>query len=222
MATVLIAQAHAQTSDAAELVKKAKAFGNSTSTWTAEVTEVSKIEGPGMKVMGEIHTRMAAEPSLKMSRVNSGDDRTIMVCDGTNFFYLGDGLTYDQREATQQCNVPLISLYDGTLKELSKLSNGLTSLSKVGEDHVLLSDGDHPCVLIRAEFKQESWRRIGTMCIDPVRPVVLRDVSEAANPGTGVSGTTTRTFTAFELNPSIPPNTFHFTIPPGAAKLPPR
>jgi hypothetical protein len=80
-----------------------------------------------------------------MSRVNSGDDRTTMVCDGTELFYSGDAHSYYEYGATQQCNLRLIDFYEPSLKQLSEPSNSLASVSIIGEDHVLLADGESLC-----------------------------------------------------------------------------
>jgi len=223
LVVLLVAHARAQSSkNATELLEKAKAFGESTTIWRAEVTQASQVLGPGVNLKSEIRTKVSAQPSLKMSRVNSGDDRTIMVCDGTDFFYSGDAHSYYKYGATQQCNLPLIDFYEPSLKQLLEPSS-LASVSVVGEDHVVLKDGDRRCVVIRAELKQEFVHTIRTMCIDPARPVILRDSFEAENQARGVKSSTTTTFTSFELKPNISPDTFQFTIPPGAVEVqPPR
>jgi hypothetical protein len=85
--------------DATELLRKARAFGESTRSWRAEVVETSQMSGPGMNLQSEVRTKIAAQPPLKMSRQNSGSDRTIMVCDGAEAFYSGDGHSYYKGEA---------------------------------------------------------------------------------------------------------------------------
>jgi outer membrane lipoprotein-sorting protein len=208
LAVLLVAQARGQSAkDATELLQKTKAFGEQVKSWKAEFTQTSKLMGPGINLKDEIRTKVASQPPLKMMRLNSGDDRTIMVCDGTNFFYSGDAHSYYKNEPTQQCNLPLIALYEPSLKQLSEPSNSLVSLSVVGEDNVLLNDGARRCVVVRAELEQGPVHTVRTMCIDPARPIVLRDVVEAENQASGVKSSITITFTSFELNPQISPDT---------------
>ena len=222
LAVFLVAQARAQSSkDATELVEKAKTFGENTRVWRAEITQTSQMLGPGIKLKSEVRTKVSAQSPLKMSRVNSGDDRTTMVCDGAELFYSGDAHSYYEYGATQQCNLPLIDFYEPSLKQLSNPSNSLASISFIGEDHVLLADGDRHCMVIRAELKQGPLHTVRTMCIDPARPVILRDILEAENQANSVKTSTTTTFTSFELNPYISPETFQFTIPSGAVKVEP-
>ena len=66
--------------DATGLLRKAQSFAENTRTWRAEVVERSQISGSGMNLQGEVRTKIAAQTALKMSRQNSGDDQTILVC----------------------------------------------------------------------------------------------------------------------------------------------
>ena len=96
--------------DATELLQKAKSFGENTHTWRAEAVQTLQVSGPGLKMLStDIHIKLAAEPLFKMSRVNSGDDRTAMVCDGTQQFYSGDGLSYYLNQVGGQCSFSLLS-----------------------------------------------------------------------------------------------------------------
>jgi outer membrane lipoprotein-sorting protein len=222
MAVLLVAQARAQNSrGATELLQKTKAFGEQLKSWRAEFTQTSQMLGPGLNLKDEVRTKIASQPPLKMSRVNSGDDRTTMVCDGVNFFYSGDAHSYYKDEANQQCNLPLIALYEPSLEQLLEPSNSVVSLSVIGEDHVRLTDGERRCVVIRAELKRGPVHTVRRMCIDPARPTILRDIVEAENQANGLKSSTTTTLTSFEVNADISPDTFRFTVPPGAVEAHP-
>jgi outer membrane lipoprotein-sorting protein len=213
---LLVAPVHAQSvADATELLQKAKAFGESTRSWRAEVIETEQMSGPGMKLHSEVHTKIAAQPSQKMSRQNSGSDRTIMVCDGAETFYSGDGHSYYKGEAlaTPQCDLPLIKFYEPY--------NSPASLSVLGEDHVRLTDGERRCVVIRAELRQGPVNTVRTMCIDRSQPLILRDVIEREDERTGIKSSRTISFVSFENNPTFSPDTFRFTVPPGAVEAKP-
>jgi outer membrane lipoprotein-sorting protein len=202
--------------DATELLRKAKAFGESTLSWRAELVQTSKISGQGMDMQDEVHVKIAAEPPMKMSRQNSGSDKTVMVCDGTHSFYSGDGHSFykhDDVRVTPQCDLPLIKFYE--------LFDGPASISVVGEDRVRLADGERRCVVIRAVWTRETGTAVRTMCIDPSRPLILRDVKESEDKKTGIKSSMTTTFVSFESNPTFSPDTFRFSIPPGAVEAKP-
>ena len=213
-AAILISvPAHAQSvENATELFQKARAFGESTKSWRAEVVETSRISGRGMNLHSEVRTRIAAHPPLKMSRQNSGSDRTVFICDGVETFYSVDGHSYDRGEArvTPQCDLPLSKFYE--------LDDNPVSISFVGRDKVRLADGDRPCVVIRATWKQGTLTTARTMCIDPAQPLILRDVVEREDEKTGMRAVNTITFTEFESNPAFPPDTFHVSAPLGAVE----
>jgi hypothetical protein len=198
--------------DATELLRKARALAESTRSWRAEVVETSRMSGPGMNIQEEVRTRIAAQPPLKMSRQNSGSDRTILVCDGVGTFYSADGHSYykGDAQATPQCDLPLSKFYG--------LEGIPPSIAIVGRDHVRLADGDRSCVLVRAAWKQGTVSAVRTMCIDPARPLILRDIKESEDQGTGIKSANTTTFIDFESNPTFPPDTFRFSIPPDAVE----
>lgn len=213
---------HAQSSqDGTELLEKAKAFGENTKSWRAEVIQTSRISGPGIKLQDEIRIKIAAQPVLKMSRVNSGGDRTVMVCDGAELFYSGDGQSYYKYQATQQCELPLIAFYEPSLMNLYEPPSTPASISVVGEDHVRLADGNRRCIVIRAVLTRGSMHTVQTMCIDPSQPLILRDVVETEDGAAGHKWFTETTFTSFEKNPNFSPDTFRITIPPGAVEAKP-
>ena len=66
-----------------------------------------------------------------MRRENSGDDQTILVCDGAEAFYSGDGHNYYRGEAkvNPDCSFSLNRFYN--------LENNPASAEVTGRDHVL-------------------------------------------------------------------------------------
>ncbi|AFL90302.1 hypothetical protein Terro_4095 [Terriglobus roseus DSM 18391] len=197
--------------DAMELLQRAKSFGENTRSWRAEAVQTMQVSGPGLKLAStDIHIKLAAEGPLKMSRVNSGDDRTTMVCDGTQQFYSGDGgLSYYLNETGGQCSFPLMSFYEPSLMNFIVPSSNQASLFVVGDDYVHLADSERRCVVVRIVLEQA----VRTMCIDPIRPVILRDVVEIENKANGFRSSTTTTFLSFEDHPNFTPDTFRITIP---------
>ena len=200
---------------AAELFRKVQAFADFARTWKAEVIETSQLSGPGINLHEEVRTKLAAQTPLKMRRQNSGSDQTVLVCDGVETFYSGDGNGYYKGDArvTPQCDLPLSKFYE--------FEDNPTSISVVGQDHVRLADSDRLCVVVRATWRQEQVITVRTMFIDVSRPVVLRDVMERGDERTGMKLVKTTTFTSFETNPVFPPDTFRFSVPPSAVEVKP-
>lgn len=184
-------------------------------SWQAEVVERSQISGGGMNLSSEVRTKIAVQAPLKMSRQNSGDDQTILVCDGTKAFYSGDGHSYYRGEAkvNPDCNFPLSRFY--------KLEKNPAMASIVGRDHIRLADGDRDCVLVRATWRHAIVSGVHMMCIDPVSALILRDVAESKDEKTGIRMVNTTAFTSYESNPTFLPDTFRFSIPPGAVEAEP-
>jgi outer membrane lipoprotein-sorting protein len=168
-----------------------------------------------MNLQDEVRTRIAVQSPLKMSRKNSGDDQTILVCDGAETFYSGDGHSYYRGEARvmPECDFPLSKFY--------KLDNNPVTASVVGRDHVQLADGDRGCVLVRATWKHATLSTVRTMCIDPISALILRDVAESEDEKTGIRIVRTTAFISYESNPTFPPDTFRFSVPPGAVEARP-
>jgi outer membrane lipoprotein-sorting protein len=206
--------------DATELLRTVRSFAESIKSWRAEVVQTSQMSGPGLdprlNLQDEVRTKIAAQPPLKMIRQNSGSDRTVMVCDGAESFYSGDGHSYYKYEVrvTPKCDLPLSGFYN----EFYNMNNISAPISAVGRDHVRLADGDRDCIVVRAASKQGTVNAVQTMCIDPTRPMIVRYVKEVEDESTGFRSLYTITFSDFEINPAFPPDTFRFSIPPGAVE----
>jgi outer membrane lipoprotein-sorting protein len=208
------ALSHAQSiEDAKELLRKAQSAAESTTTWRAEVLERSQMSGGGIDLKEEVRTKIAVQAPLKMNRQNSGSDETILVCNGSETFYSGDGRSYylGEAKANPDCAYPLSKFYRFE-------NNPPATVSIVGRDRVRLAERDRDCVLVRATWKRGTVNYVRTMCIDPTSALVLRDVGENEDEQTGMRLVHTALFTSFESNPTFPPDAFKFTIPPGAVE----
>jgi outer membrane lipoprotein-sorting protein len=199
--------------DATALLRKTESLAGSTKSWRAEVIKSSQISGQGTNLEDEVHIKIAAQAPLKMRRENSGGDQTILVCDGADSFYSGDGHSYYRSPAkvNPDCDFPLSSFY--------QLRNDPTSALILGHDRVALADGDHACDVVRAEWKSAAAHVVRIMCIDPASGMIWRDVTETEN--AGMRTVVTTTFTSYESNPRLPPDTFKFSISPGAVEAKP-
>jgi outer membrane lipoprotein-sorting protein len=198
--------------EAAELLRKVQAAAETTKNWRAGVVVTSQITGGGMNLHSEVRVQISAQTPLRMSRRNSGDDRTILVCDGTEFFYTGDLHSYYRNDAkvNPDCEYPLSRFYN--------LQKEPTAVSIVGRDRVPLAGVNRECLLVRATWEHAGENATRTMCIDPDSALILRDVAETENRKMGVRSVTTTVFISYESNPVFPPDAFKFIIPPGAVE----
>jgi outer membrane lipoprotein-sorting protein len=211
---LVTASAGAQdTEDARALLQKTESLARSVKNWRAEVVETSHISGHGINLQDQVHIKIAAQSPLKMRRENSGSDQTILVCDGIESLYMGDGHNYYRGSATTNpdCDFPLSSFY--------KLQKDFVSASIVAHDQVVLADGNHICDVVRAEWKSAGSNVVRTMCIDPTSGFIWRDVTDTNN--AVMRSVETTTFTSYENNPTFPPDTFKISIPPGAVEAKP-
>jgi len=121
--------------DAKAFLQKAESQARSLKIWRAEIVETLQLSGNGMDMRSQVRTKIAVQAPLKIRRENIGDDQTVLVCDGTESFYTGDGHSYYRNSAkvNQDCEFPLRSSY--------QLAEGLVSISLVGHDQVALTDG---------------------------------------------------------------------------------
>jgi len=201
------------TQDPRVLLQSAESLVRNAKSWRAEIVETSRISGNGMDLQSQVRIKIAVQAPLKMRRENSGDDQTVLVCDGTESFYMGDGHNYYRNSAkvNQDCDFPLSSSYS--------LGKDPVLASITGHDQVVLADGSHACDVLRAEWKGPATRVVRTMCIDPASGFILRDITESDKQG--VRSVVTTTLTSYESNPTFPPETFKFSIPPGAVEAKP-
>jgi outer membrane lipoprotein-sorting protein len=192
-----------------------QSIAESTRTWRAEVIETSQLSGGGMNLKQKVRTKIAVQAPLKMRRENSGHDQTILVCDGAEAFYSGDGHSYYRSDAkvNPDCSFSLSRFYE--------LENNPATAAVVGRDHIRLTAGDRDCVLVRARWKHGTANAVRTMCIDPASALILRDVAESNDEHTAIRIVKTTTFISYESNPTFQPDTFKFSIPPGAIEAKP-
>ena len=193
------------------MLRSAASSAQTTKSWRAEGVEVSHISGTGMNLRNEVHFKIAVQDPSKMRRENSGDDRTQSVCDGTDRFYSGDGHSFSHSSvASSDCNFSLAGFY--------KLDANPASATVIGSDRIQIDGVLQECQIIRAEWNRKPQgslesRSVRTMCIDPVRQLILRDSTEDAT--SDLRSVRTTTFTSFEGDPKFSLDAFQFSIPTG-------
>ena len=106
----LAALASAQTSDARVLLEEIASSARAASSWRAEGVEVSELTGTGLQLHSEVHFKVAMQGPSKMRWETSGDDDTLMVCDGTDHWtYYQHGLSfYHTRRASAPVSPPWV------------------------------------------------------------------------------------------------------------------
>lgn len=211
----LLVVASAQTDDhALLLLHEAESFAQNTVSWRAEVVEAHEMAGQGMNLHGETRVKIAVQSPLRMRRKNSGDDQTLVVCDGTDKFYSGDGNSFYRSPlgVNNGCKFSLADYYH--------LEANPVLVTAIGRDHVQLDTGPAECELVRAEWDRDMkgspghWHIVRTLCIDPAH-VILRDHSESTETTRGLRSVETKTFTSYERDPVLPQDAFEFSIPTG-------
>lgn len=214
---VLSAVGFAQTDDHAFLLlREVESSAQAMKSWRADVIETHEMTGQGMNLHDETLVKIAVQSPLRMRRENSGDDRTVQVCDGMDSFYSGDAPGFYRNPAvvSSGCNFPLSEFY--------QLEANPVSAAVIGRDDVQLADGLKACEVVRAEWNRDveggpgRWHIVRTMCIDSVRHLILRDSTESTDVARGLHSVETKTFTSFESNASLPPEAFRFLVPTGS------
>ena len=206
IALLVVGSASAQAvSEGVLLLKKVEARAKSATNFRAEIIQKGQMARPGMIFQDEVRVNISSEIPLKMRRENSVGDRTLLVCDGTESFYSGDGHSYYRNPATlnSDCALPLVSLF--------QLGQPFDSVSIISNDHVRVSEVDRACIVVHTEWRKAATTVIRDMCIDPEWNLILRDVTVTENKTADMKISATITFISYESDPSFSPETFHFT-----------
>jgi outer membrane lipoprotein-sorting protein len=215
---LLAALASAQTYDARALLQDIASSGRATKSWRAEGVGIHELTGNGIQLRDEIRFKIAIQGPSKMRWETSGDDDTLMVCDGTDHWtYYSHGLSfYRNSVGVSPCNP--------ALGDYSQLTDNLTAAAVIGRDQVQFAGGPRECDIVRAEYTVPGSRDrvvalhnvVRTMCIDAPRRLILRDSLESA--GSGMRSTGTTTYSAYEREPMFSSDVFKFAVPTGTAE----
>jgi TonB family protein len=214
----LTALASAQTNDARALLRDIASSARATKSWRAEGVETHELTGNGIQLRDEIRFKIAIQGPSKMRWETSGDDDTLMVCDGTDHWtYYSHGLSfYRNSVGVSPCNP--------ALGDYSQLVDNLTAAIVIGRDQVQFAGGPRECEIVRAEYTVPGspdgvivlHTFIHTMCIDAPRRLILRDSVESAGSGMRSAGTTTDS--VYEREPTFSSDVFKFVVATGTAE----
>ena len=212
---LITALASAQTNDARALLEDIASSARATKSWTAEGVEIQELSGNGIQLRDEIRFKIAIQGPSKMRWETSGDDDTLMVCDGT------DHWTYYQHALSFYRNSVGVSPCKPGLGDYSQVMDNLTAAIVIGRDQIQFAGGPRECDLVRAEYTVPgspdggvaTRSSVHTMCIDAARQLILRDSGEST--GSGMRSTGTITYTFYEREPKLSPEVFEFQVSTG-------
>jgi TonB family protein len=107
--------------------------------------------------------------------------------------------------------------------DFSKIADNLVSATLIGRDNVQFANTTaKECQLVRAEYTVTraensslgTARHVRTLCIDPVRKLILRDSTESRT-ATDVVSVETTTYKSYERDTDLPDDLFQFQVPTG-------
>jgi TonB family protein len=209
----LAALASAQTNDARALLQDIVSSRRATKGWRAEGVEIHELTGNGLQLRDEIRFKIAIQGPSKMRWETSGDDNTLMVCDGTDHWtYYSHGLSFYRNSVSVSPCKPAIDDY-------SELTEDLTGAITIGRDRLDLAGEPHECDVVRAEYavaRSPNTSLVRTLCIDWERKLILRDSSDTS--ASGAHSITTITYSVYEREPMFSADVFKFTVPTGVAE----
>jgi TonB family protein len=205
----LAALASAQTSDARALMQEIAASSRATKSWRAEGVEVGEVTGNGIHVRNEARFKIAVQGPSKMRWETSGDNDTLVVCDGADHWtHYSHGGFHSSSVSVSPCTPER--------GDFSQMTENLTTATAIGRDQIQVAGGPQECELVRVEYAaagSPGGSAIRTLCIDTTRKLVLRDSSETV--AAGVHAIMTTTYSVYEREPALSPDTFKFAAPTG-------
>jgi len=200
------------------ILEQITASERETKTRHAEGVETDELAGEGMNLHTEITFKAFFRDPSHVRWETTGDNRTLMVCDGADHWTHSEPGTgfYRHPVEVSPCR-PQLPAFGGLL-------DNLVSANVVGSDHVPFESVQRDCDMLRAEYWIPASRGasatagttiIRTMCVEPARRLILRDRTESWTTGSNTRFTRTITFSAYERDAEIPEEAFRFVVPTG-------
>jgi len=200
------------------VLEQIAASERATRTWHAEGVETDELAGEGMNLHREITFKAFFRDPSHVRWETTGDNRTLMVCDGAAHWTFSEPGTGFYRHPVE------VSPCRSQLPAFGDLLDNLVSASVAGSDHILFEGVSRDCDLVRAEYWIPASRGasasagttiIRTMCVEPARRLVLRDRTESWTTGSNTRFTRTITFSSYERDAEISEDAFRFVVPTG-------
>jgi len=190
--------------------------------WHAEGVETGELTGEGMNLHTEVAFKGAFRDASHVRWETTGDNRTLMVCDGADHWTYSEPGTGFYRSPVGQ------SPCRSQLPAFDDLLDNLVAVTFVGGDRTPFEGVSRDCDAVRAEYWIPASKSasaspgttagttiIRTMCVEPARKLILRDRRESWTTGSNTRFTRTIAFTSYERDGEIPDQAFRFEVPTG-------
>jgi TonB family protein len=200
------------------LLEEIATAGSQSHAWRADGTETSELTGEGMNLHTEIIFQAVFRDPLHVRWETTGDNRSLMVCDGVdhwNYAEPGTGFYRNPVEASP-CR--------SQLPAFDSLMDNLVSVTLAGGDRVPFEGVSRDCDNVRAEYLIPASGSRGaavgttivrTLCVDPARRLILRDRTESWATGSNARFTQTIVFNSYQRDVEIPDDAFRFEVRTG-------
>jgi TonB family protein len=184
----------------------------------AEGVETGDLTGEGMNLHTEIAFKAVFQDPSHVRWDTTGDNRTLVVCDGVNHWTYSEPGTGFYRYPVEE--MPCTS----RLPAFDDLLDHLVSVTLTGGDHVPFGGASRDCDVLRAEYNIPAVRGanatagttiIRTLCVDSARKLILRDRTESSAIGSSTRFVQTIAFNLYERDAEIPADAFRFEVPTG-------
>ena len=184
----------------------------------AEGVETSDLTGEGMNLHTEVTFKGFFRDPSHMRWEATGDNRTLVVCDGTDHWTYSEPGTGFYRYPVEE--MPCAS----RLPAFDDLLDHLVSVTVTGGDHVPFEGAGRDCDVLRAEYSIPRARGanaaagttiIRTLCVDSARKLILRDRTESSAIGSSTLFVQTTAFSSYERDAEIPAEAYRFEVPTG-------
>ena len=129
------------------LLEKIAASERGARVWHAEGVETGELTGEGMNLHTEIAFKAVFRDASHVRWETTGDNRTLMVCDGADHWTYSEPGTgfYRSPVEASPCRSQLPAFDD--------LLDNLVSATVVGSDHIQFEGSSRDCDMVRAEYR---------------------------------------------------------------------
>jgi TonB family protein len=168
---------------------------------------------------------LATQGPLRLSFHANGPNSVLQVCDGTSFW------NYSEASNSYTKSTADIDLCSPLFARWGNLTEYLVDANIIGNDHSEFEGHSQECKVIVAtcEAPKPLWPGVPTvgrltrsLCIDPVRHLVLREQLETppdVRPTGARHYSMTTTYSRIELNASLDASLFQFDPPSGSQQV---
>jgi TonB family protein len=192
-------------------------------TWNAEGVETGELTGEGMNLHTGIRFKAAFRDPTHVRWETTGDNRTLLVCDGADHWTYAEPGTGFYRSPIFSSGSEA-SPCRSQLPSFGGLLDNLLSVTLAGTDHIPFEGVPTNCEILHAEYWIPAAHGAGvtagttiirTACVDRARKLILRDHTESWTTGSNTRSTRTLAFISYKRDVEIPDEAFKFDVPTG-------